>query len=79
MVIRINEEIVNIVHNYVVRRLVAVEGIIYSGTISGPLDRIFNGAFGGQKYQHVLDKAGAILYSIVHVILSQTETNGLDF
>jgi death on curing protein len=66
MVIRINEQIVNVIHNYVVRRLVAVDGIIYSGTISGPLERVFGRTFGGQKYHHVLDKAGAILYSIVH-------------
>ena len=66
MVIRVNEEIINIIHNYVVRRLVAVEGIIYSGTISGPIDRIFNGSFGTRKYLTTEEKAGAILYSIVH-------------
>jgi death-on-curing family protein len=66
MVIRINETIVNIVHNYVVRRLIALEGIVYSGTISGPLERIFSGSFGRHAYFGVCDRAGAILYSIVH-------------
>ena len=66
MVIRINERIVNIIHSYVVLRLVAVEGVMYSGTISGPLERIFNGFGGYCLYSHTLDKAGAVLYSIVH-------------
>lgn len=66
MIIGINEEIVNIVHNYVVRRLIAFEGIVYSGTISGPLDRIFTDPFDERKYVSIKEKAGAILYSIVH-------------
>jgi death-on-curing family protein len=66
MVIQVTEEIINVVHNYVVRKLVALEGIVYSGTISGPIERIFNEQYGGQKYVSVIEKAGAILYSIVH-------------
>lgn len=66
MVIKVNEEIITIIHNYVVRRLVAVEGIVYSGTISGPIERIFNRYYGAQKYLTTEEKAGAILYSIVH-------------
>ena len=66
MVIRISERMVDIVHSYVVQKLVAIEGIMYSGTISGPLDRIFNGFGGYCLYSHTLDKAGAVLYSIVH-------------
>lgn len=66
MVIRVNEEIINIIHNYVVRRLIAVEGVVYSGTISGPIDRIFNGTYEEPKYRTMQEKAGAILYSIVH-------------
>ena len=66
MVIGINERIVNIVHNYVVRKLVAVDGVLFSATISGPISRIFSATYGEQKYVGVLDKAGAILYSIVH-------------
>lgn len=65
MVILINEEIISIVHNYVVRKLVAVEGIVYSGTISGPIERVFAETY-GQKYPTIREKAGAILYSIVH-------------
>ena len=68
MVIRISERMVDIVHSYVVQKLVAIEGIMYSGTISGPLDRIFNGFGGYCLYSHTLDKAGAVLYSIVHGI-----------
>ncbi len=66
MPIQISPRIVEIVHNYVVRRLVAVEGVMYSGTISGSLDRIFHGFGGKKQYRTTLDKAGAILYSIVH-------------
>ena len=66
MVIRVNEEIIKIVHNYVVRRLVAVEGTVYSGTISGPIERIFDETYGVEKYRTIDEKAGAILYSIVH-------------
>lgn len=66
MVIQISDRIVNIVHYYVVHKLIAIEGIMYSGTISGSLERIFNG-FGSYKpYKQTLNKAGAILYSIVH-------------
>jgi death-on-curing family protein len=50
----------------VVRRLVAVEGIVYSGTISGPIERIFNNIYRVQVYLTIQEKAGAILYSIVH-------------
>jgi death-on-curing family protein len=66
MVIGINEKIVNITHNYVVHKLVAVEGVLYSGTISGPINRIFSPTYGEPKYEGVKEKAGAILYSIVH-------------
>lgn len=66
MVIKVNEEIINIIHNYVVRRLVAIDGIVYSGTISGTVERVFNSSFGAQKYKTVKEKAGALLYSIVH-------------
>src|SRR4030043_1030151 len=66
MVIQVTEEIINVVHNYVVSKLVALEGFVYSGTISGPIQRIFNEQYSGQKYPSVIEKAGAILYSIVH-------------
>jgi death-on-curing protein len=66
MVIQVTEEIINVVHNYVVHRLVALDGFVYSGTISGPIERIFNEQYGGQKYPSLIEKAGAILYSIVH-------------
>jgi death-on-curing family protein len=66
MVIQVTEEIINVVHNYVVRKLVALEGVVYSGTISGPIERIFSEKYGGKKYPSLMEKAGAILYSIVH-------------
>jgi death-on-curing family protein len=66
MGIQISDRIVNIVHTYVVHKLIAVEGVMYSGTISGSLERIFNGFRGYQSYQNTLEKGGAILYSIVH-------------
>jgi death-on-curing family protein len=66
MPIQISSRIVEIVHNYVVRRLVALEGIMYLGTISGSLDRIFHGFGNGTTYHKTLDKAGAILYAIVN-------------
>jgi death-on-curing family protein len=66
MPIQISERIVDIVHNYVVHRLVAVEGIMYFGTVSGSLERIFYGFHGQIEYKGVLEQAGAILYSIVH-------------
>jgi hypothetical protein len=58
MLLRINEKIVDIVHDYVIRRLVAAKGVVYSGTITGPLDRIFNGTFGRQSHITLFDKAG---------------------
>jgi death-on-curing family protein len=66
MVIRINEEIIIIVHDYVVHKLIADEGIIYFGTISEIVDKVFYRKYGGQKYGDTQDKAGAILYSIAH-------------
>ena len=65
MVIAINERIVIIVHNYVISKLIAVEGILFPGMIAGPINRIFSPTY-GQKYTGVKEKAGAILYSIVH-------------
>ncbi len=65
MVIAINERIVVIVHNYVVRKLVAVDGVLFPATISGPINRIFSKTY-GEKYVGAKEKAGAILYSIVH-------------
>jgi len=65
MVVAINERIVIIVHNYVVRKLIAVDGVLFPATISGPINRIFSQVY-GEKYVGVKEKAGAILYSIVH-------------
>lgn len=65
MVIWINDKIIAIVHNYVVRKLVAVDGVLFPATITGPIDRIFSSTY-GKKYSGVKEKAGAILYSIVH-------------
>lgn len=66
MPIQFSDKMVLIVHNYVVNRLVAIKGIMYSGTIQGSLERIFNGYCGHTQYNNVLEKAGAILYSIVY-------------
>lgn len=66
MVIQISDRIVNIVHYYVVHRLIAMDGIMYFGTITGSLERIFTGYSGQKPYKKTLDKAGALLYAIVH-------------
>jgi death-on-curing protein len=66
MLIEINEELIGIIHYYVVTRLTADEGIVYSGTISGCVDKAFSLLYGERRYIGVEDKAGAILYSIVH-------------
>ena len=58
MGIQFSDRIVNIVHNYVVHKLIALDGIMYYGTISGSLERIFNGYGGYKFYKNTLDKAG---------------------
>jgi death-on-curing family protein len=66
MLIPINEELIKIIHYYVVTRLVADEGIIYSGTITGCVDKVFTVLYGQKRYESIEDKAGSLLYSIVH-------------
>jgi death-on-curing family protein len=66
VVIQINEEILKIVHKYVVTKLIANEGIVYSGTISGSIIKVFARVYGGERYKGIHQKAGALLYSIVH-------------
>jgi death-on-curing family protein len=66
MLIQINEELINIIHYYVVTKLMADEGMVYSGTISGCIDKTFSTLYGERRYEGLEDKAGAILYSIVH-------------
>jgi death-on-curing protein len=66
MLIQINEELIEIVHYYVVTRLIADEGIVYSGTITGCVDKVFSEIYNEKMYHGVEDRAGAILYSIVH-------------
>jgi len=66
MLIPINKELIEIVHCYVVDKLVANEGIIYSGTIGGCVERTFTRIYGQKRYQSIEEKAGSILYSIVH-------------
>jgi death-on-curing family protein len=66
MLIPINEELIDIVHHYVVTKLIADEGIVYSGTISGCIDKAFSPLYGQKRYENLEEKAGAILYSIVH-------------
>jgi len=66
MLIPINEELINIIHYYVVTKLIADEGIVYSGTITGCVDKVFSEIYKEKMYHGIEDKAGAILYSIVH-------------
>jgi death-on-curing family protein len=66
MLITINEELINIIHYYVVTKLMAWEGIVYSGTITGCVNKVFSDVYGEKKYKRIEDKAGALLYSIVH-------------
>jgi death-on-curing family protein len=66
MLVLINEELINIIHYYVVTKLTADEGIVYSGTISGCIDKAFSPLYGEKRYSTIEDKAGGILYSIVH-------------
>lgn len=66
MLILINEELINIIHHYVVAKLTADEGIVYSGTITGCIDKVFSEIYGIKRYEGIEDRAGAILYSIVH-------------
>lgn len=65
MLILINEELINIIHYYVVTRLIADEGIVYSGTITGCIDKVFSEIYGEKRYTGIEDRAGAMLHSIV--------------
>jgi death-on-curing family protein len=66
MLIPINEALINIIHYYVVTKLMAEEGVVYSGTITGCVDKVFSTLYGEIRYKEIEDRAGAILYSIVH-------------
>lgn len=66
MLIEVTPELIDVIHNYVVTRLTADEGIVYSGTITGCVHKAFFPLYGEKKYQSIHDKAGAILYSIVN-------------
>jgi death-on-curing family protein len=66
MLIPINEELITIIHYYVVTRLIAEEGIVYSGTIRGCVDKAFTALYGQKRYQTIESQAGSLLYSIVH-------------
>jgi death-on-curing protein len=66
MLIEITEELINIIHHYVVTKLTADEGIVYSGTITGTVHKVFSTVYGEKKYESIYDKAGALLYSIVN-------------
>lgn len=66
MLIQISEELINIIHYYVVTKLMADEGVVYSGTITGCIEKVFSKLYGQKRYEGVEDRAGAILYSIVH-------------
>lgn len=75
--VQINEEIINIVHNYVVKKLVADKGITYSGTITGCIQKVF--VYGKNTYTCVQDRAGAILHTIVtgHSFVDGNKRTGL--
>ncbi|WGM90407.1 MAG: type II toxin-antitoxin system death-on-curing family toxin [Candidatus Bathyarchaeum tardum] len=54
-----------IIHNYVVKNLVAVDGVNYVGMIQGSIDRAYTTVNGKEVFPHIMDKAGSILYSMV--------------
>jgi death-on-curing family protein len=54
-----------IIHRYVVRNLVAVDGLNYAGMIQGSIDRAYTTIEGKELFPHILDKAGSILYSMI--------------
>jgi len=66
MLVPINEELINIIHYYVVTKLIAYEGVVYSGTITGCVNKVFSEIYGEKQYKGIEDRAGAILYSIVN-------------
>ena len=65
MLIPIGENIVEIVHNYVVTQLGAERGIIYFGNVIGAVEKAFYEVYGEpDKYPSVLEKAGILLHSL---------------
>jgi len=66
MLIPVNEELIKIIHHYVVTKLTADAGVIYSGTITGCINKVFASLYGAKRYEGIEDRAGAILHSIVY-------------
>jgi death-on-curing protein len=65
MHIHLGKNAILIIHRYVVTNLVAVDGLNYAGMIQGSIDRAYTTIEGKEKFPHILDKAGSILYSMV--------------
>lgn len=65
MHISLGKNAILIIHRYVVKNLIAMDGFNYSGMIEGSVDRAATTICGKEVYPHILDKAGAILYAIV--------------
>jgi len=65
MFIPLGRNTILIIHNYVVTRLVAVDGVNYEGMIQGSIERSQTEVFGEKYFPDICDKAGSILYSIV--------------
>ena len=65
MHIHFGKNAILIIHRYVVRNLVAIDGVNYVGMIQGSIDRAYTTIEGKEIFPHVLDKAGAILYANV--------------
>lgn len=65
MLIILGGNIINIIHDYVVTRLVADDGVICNGMIDGCAERPFTEFQSIIPFPTVIDKAGSLLYSII--------------
>lgn len=65
MIINLNREVIEIIHNYVVNRLVAQRGVVYPGMIQGSIDRSLTAVYGEEPFPTLFDRAGSLLYSLV--------------
>jgi len=79
MFIPLSRAIIIIIHNYVVAKLIAVNGVNYEGMIQGSIDRAHTKIHGKEMFPDVRDKAGSILYSLIrfHVFTDGCKRTGL--
>ena len=65
MLIRLTENIVNVVLDYVVTKLIAEKGTISDGMIDGCAELPFTEIYNYAPYPEVTDKAGCLLFSLI--------------